>query len=150
LGTLGAACRVGVAAAEQGAERVHIEITTRHGSLEPDQQAYLNDKAQKLLRYFGRLMAIEVEVDHRKNDCLVEIFVSAEHKHDIVARESGATPEAAMDLCVHKVEQQLRRYKERIQHHKGDIPQGGSGPDGLFTANPAERAAPSAPGEGGA
>ena len=67
---------------------MHIEITTRHGSLEPGQQTYLNDKAQKLLKYFGRLMSIEVEVDHRKHDCLVEIFVSAEHKHDFVAREA--------------------------------------------------------------
>ncbi len=107
---------------------MHIEITTRHGSLEAAQQTYLNDKAQKLLKYFGRLMAIEVEVDRRKNDWLVEIFVSAEHKHDIVARESADSVEGAMDQCVHKVEQQLRRYKERIQNHKGDIPQGGSGP----------------------
>lgn len=107
---------------------MHIEITSRHGSLEPDQQDYLNEKAQKLLKIFGRLMAIEVEVDKRKNDWQVEILVSAEHKHDIVARETAATVEAAMDQCVHKVENQLRRYKERIQHHKGDIPQGGTGP----------------------
>ena len=38
-----------------------------------------HDKAEKLLKYFGRLMQIEVEVDHRKHDWLVEIFVSAEH-----------------------------------------------------------------------
>ena len=30
-----------------------------------------------------------------------------------------------MDLCVHKIEQQLRRYKERVQHHKGDVTHGG-------------------------
>ncbi len=107
---------------------MHIEITARHGSLEPEQTTHIHDKAQKLLKYFDRLMAIEVEVDFRKNDCQVEVFVSAEHKHDFLARESADTPEAAMDVCVHKVEQQLRRYKERIQHHKGDLPQGGSGP----------------------
>jgi putative sigma-54 modulation protein len=108
---------------------VHIEITARHGSLEPKQQAHLNDKAQKLLRYFGRLMSIEVEVERRKHDWLVEIFVSAEHKHDFVAREAGDTVEAAMDLCEHKIEHQIRRYKERITSHKGDVPQGGSGFD---------------------
>lgn len=117
---------------------MQIEITTRHGSLEPDQQNYLHDKAEKLLKYFGRLMAIEVEVDHRKNDCQVEIQVSAEHKHDFVARESASTPEAAMDQCVHKIEHQLRRYKEKIQHHKGDIPQGGTGPGSEFLPEPGE------------
>lgn len=104
-------------------------ITTRHGSLEPEEHRYLEDKAQKLLKYFGRLMAIEVEVDHQKNDWLVEILVSAEHKHDFVARSTAPTPSAAMDQSVHKLEEQLRRYKEKIQNHKGGVPQGGSGPN---------------------
>jgi putative sigma-54 modulation protein len=103
---------------------VQIEISTRHGALEPDEHAYLHDKAERLLKYFDRLMAIQVEVDHQKHSWLVEIQASAEHKHDFVAREEGATPGAAMDQCVHKIEQQLRRYKEKIQHHKGEISQG--------------------------
>lgn len=119
---------------------MQIEITARHGTLGPEQLEYLREKAGKLLRYFDRLMAIEVEVDHRKNDFQVEIFVSAEHKHDFVARETGPSPESAMDACVHKVEHQLRRYKERIQNHKGDIPQGGSGPSNEWRA-PGEESA---------
>jgi len=107
---------------------VQIEISTRHGELTPDQQQHLHDKAEKLQKYFGRLMAIEVAVDHGKQAWDVEILVSAEHKHDFVASEKGPTPESAMDQCVHKIENQLRRYKEKVQHHKGDISQaGGSG-----------------------
>jgi putative sigma-54 modulation protein len=104
---------------------VQIEITTRHGGLSSDQQRYLHDKAEKLLKYFGRLMAIEVKADQGKHAWEVEILVSAEHKHDFVARETGLSPEVAMDQCVHKIEQQLRRYKERVQHHKGDVTHGG-------------------------
>jgi len=117
---------------------VHIEISTRHGGLAPDQQSYLHDKAEKLLKYFGRLMAIEVEVEHRKHAWLVEIFVSAEHKHDFVAREEGPSPEAAMDQCVHKVEHQLRRYKERVQKHKGDVALGGTSPTSPDLSEPPE------------
>jgi len=107
---------------------VQIEISTRHGGLGPEQQGYLRDKAEKLLKYFGRLMAIEVAVDHIKHAWQVEIRVSAEHKHDFFASEEGATPEAAMDQCVHKIENQLRRYKERVQNHKGDMPLGEASP----------------------
>ena len=107
---------------------MQIEISTRHGGLDAEQQRYLHDKAEKLLKYFGRLMAIEVAVDHGKHAWEIEILVSAEHKHDFVAREAGSTPEAAMDACVHKIEQQLRRYKEKVQHHKGDVTQGGARP----------------------
>ena len=73
-------------------------------------------------------MAIEVAVDQGKQAWDVEILVSAEHKHDFVAREAGPTPESAMDQCVHKIENQLRRYKEKVQNHKGDVSQGGSAP----------------------
>src|SRR5262245_61731723 len=47
--------------------RVQIEISTRHGGLEPDQHAYLQEKAEKLQKYFGRLVAIQVVVDHVKH-----------------------------------------------------------------------------------
>jgi putative sigma-54 modulation protein len=99
---------------------VQIEISTRHGVLGPDQQAYVQEKADKLVKYFGRLMAIEVAVDHVKHAWTVEIRASAEHKHDFFASESGPSPEAAMDQCVHKIEYQLRKYKERVQNHKGE------------------------------
>lgn len=105
---------------------MQIAISTRHGQLEPSQQAHLREKGEKLQKYFTRLMAIQIEADQRKNGWQVEVFVSAEHKHDFVAREEAATPEAAMDQCVHKVEQQLRRYKERVQDHRDAVPHGGT------------------------
>jgi putative sigma-54 modulation protein len=107
---------------------VQIEISSRHSGLGAEQQRYMHDKAEKLTKYFGRLMAIEVAVDHGKHGWEVEILVSAEHKHDFVAKELGTTPEAAMDVCVHKIEQQLRRYKEKVQHHKGDVTHAGPFP----------------------
>lgn len=119
---------------------MHIEISTRHGHLAPDQQAYLRAKAEKLLRYFDRLMAIEVAVEPVKHAWQVEILVSAEHKHDFVATEQGPTPEVAMDHCVHKVEQQLRRYKEKVQQHRDTLPQGGTSPTHPDLADPPEPA----------
>lgn len=107
---------------------MQIEISSRHGTLEPAQQAYLHQKAEKLLKYFGRIMSIEVEVEPTKHEWLVGVYVSAEHKHDFVAKHEGPSPEIAMDGCVHKVEEQLRRYKGRVQDHHGATPQGGTSP----------------------
>ena len=104
---------------------MQIEISTRHGVLAAEQSRYLHEKAEKLSKYFERLMAVEVAVEHGKHSWQVEIRASAEHKHDFFAKEEGPTPETAMDSCVHKVEEQLRRYKDRVQHHKGDPSLGG-------------------------
>jgi putative sigma-54 modulation protein len=97
---------------------VQVAISTRHGSLTPTQQAQLEERAQKLLKIFGRLMSVEFAVEERKNDWQVEILASAEHKHDFVALERAPTPEAAADLCLHKIESQLRRYKEKVQDRR--------------------------------
>ncbi|QEH36082.1 Sigma 54 modulation protein / S30EA ribosomal protein [Aquisphaera giovannonii] len=115
---------------------MQIEISTRHGELTAEQHRHLHEKSEKLLKYFGRLMAVEVAANHAKQLWEVEILVSAEHKHDFVASDVGPTPEAAMDLCVHKVENQLRRYKEKVQKHKGDASQGGVPPRSSDQAEP--------------
>jgi putative sigma-54 modulation protein len=119
---------------------VQIEISTRHGVLGSETHAYLKEKAEKLVKYFGRLMAIEVAVDPVKLGWHVEIRVSAEHKHDFFASEQAPTAESAMDQCVHKIEQQLRKYKERVQSHKGEASIAESSPSSALEAEPPEPA----------
>ena len=57
-------------------------------SFEHKWEQFIEEKAQKLLHFFERLTMIEVTVDLQKDQKLVEFVVQAEHKHDIVARES--------------------------------------------------------------
>ena len=52
-----------------------------------------------------------------KDSLMVEIQVSAEHKHDFVAREHGGELMSVLDATIHKVEQQIRKYKEKVQDH---------------------------------
>jgi len=97
---------------------VQIKIATRHGHLDESTQRFIQDKAQKLLRYFERLTMIEVTVDLQNGQKAVEFLVQAEHRHDFVARESHSELVAAIDMAMAKLEGQLRRYKEKIQDHR--------------------------------
>jgi len=97
---------------------VQIKISARHGHLSEATQDFIREKAQKLLRFFDRLTSIEVTVDLSEDNRQVEFLVSAEHKHDFVARESNNDILAAVDLVVDKLEGQLRRYKEKVQDHR--------------------------------
>ena len=95
---------------------MQLSITTRHGHLTEVTQAKLRAKAEKLGRFFDRLMAIEVVVDlSDSQQPKVDLKVSAEHKHDFVAHEQGDNLLGVFEAAVEKVEQQLRRYKERVQ-----------------------------------
>jgi putative sigma-54 modulation protein len=97
---------------------VQVKITARHGHLSDATQQFIRDKAEKLLHIFQRLMMIEVLVDLKEEEKTVEFLVSAEHKHDFVARETAKDVLSAVDLVLHKLEQQVRKYKEKIQDHR--------------------------------
>jgi putative sigma-54 modulation protein len=97
---------------------VQIKISARHGHLSEATQQFIHEKAEKLLHIFQRLTMIEVLVDFTEDDTLVEFLVSAEHKHDFVARERNKEVLVAVDLVMHKLEQQVRKYKEKIQDHR--------------------------------
>lgn len=97
---------------------MQIRISARHGHLSEPTQQYIRDKAEKLLRYFERLTQIEVTVDLKDEMKMVEFLVSAEHKHDFVAREVNGDILAAVDLILDKLERQLSRYKEKIQDRR--------------------------------
>ncbi len=97
---------------------MQIKISARHGHLSEASQQFIREKAEKLLRFFERLTSIEVTVDLKNDIKQVEFLVSAEHKHDFVARESNTDILAAVDLVMDKLEGQLRRYKEKVQDRR--------------------------------
>jgi putative sigma-54 modulation protein len=106
---------------------VLIKISTRHGTLSDESQEKIRAKVERLERYFERLTSIEVTIDMKSSESpAVQLHVSAEHKHDFVASEETEELFKSVDSVVQKMEEQLRRYKERIQgHHRGNM----SGPE---------------------
>jgi putative sigma-54 modulation protein len=101
---------------------VQVAISCKHGQLTANQQEYLTRKAEKLLTYFERVTAIHVTVTKEKGRVRVEILVDAEHKHNFVANDVGDDVVPTFDLTLHKMEQQIKKYKEKIQDHRRNLP----------------------------
>jgi putative sigma-54 modulation protein len=97
---------------------VQTKISTRHGHLSEEAQAYIRSKAEKLPHFFPRIMMIEILVDLKDENKRVEFLVSAEHKHDFVASETNKDLLAAVDLVFDKLVSQVRKYKEKVQNHR--------------------------------
>lgn len=108
------------AAVLRGVVTVQINISTRHGQLADGTRERIQGKVEKLGKFFERLTAIQVTVDlEREQTPLVELIVSAEHKHDFVASDRTESLMASVDSVVHKIEQQIKKYKEKLQGHRG-------------------------------
>ena len=102
-----------------GEAAVQTTISARHGHLSPATQEKITEKVDLLRRFFDRLTAISVTVDleHRERPIL-ELCVRAEHHDEFVAVEEAGTVFAALDGAIEKMENQLRRFKERLKEHR--------------------------------
>jgi putative sigma-54 modulation protein len=95
---------------------VQIQISTRHGHVSDATQEKIRAKVDRLPRYFERLTKIEITIDLTRRDApSIDLRAAAEHKHDFVATAQADELLAAVDVVVEKMEQQLRKYKEKVQ-----------------------------------
>jgi putative sigma-54 modulation protein len=126
---------------------VQIKISARHGHLSDETQAKIRDKLEKLPRYYDRLSSIDVTVDLEHRDAPdVDLHVSADHKHDFVAECRSMELTAAIDDVVEKMEQQLRKYKKKIQdRHRGPGHRQLETPEGMSAEDSAEADVPATP-----
>lgn len=98
---------------------MQVNVSVRHGSLQPGDQELIEEKVGRLRRLYDRVNAIGATVDlkHQDNPS-VEIQVSVEHADDCVATAEASHVIAALDLAIPKVEQQLRRLKQKKTGHR--------------------------------
>jgi len=101
---------------------VQVTVTSKHGTVKAETQAYIREKAEKLLTYFDRVMSIGVTCTFESNKATVEIVVDAEHKHNFVAEATDSSVSAAFDAALHKMEHQIHKYKEKVQDHRHTPP----------------------------
>jgi putative sigma-54 modulation protein len=100
-------------------EPVQITISARHGHLSPTTQEKIQEKVEPVRKFFDRITAINVMVDleHRERPS-VEMRISAEHHDEFVAMQEADTVLTALDGVLDKMENQLRRFKEKLKEHR--------------------------------
>ena len=95
---------------------MQITITGRHVEVPAEVKEYSRKKAEKLLKFYDKIQAIEVLWDHEGEQFTVDIIVSAGSRHTFIGRETGPDSLALVDLVVDKLERQLTRHKERYRN----------------------------------
>lgn len=99
---------------------MQINISTRHGQLGDSSREKVQAKVSKLGRFFDRVSHIDVTVDLKNEGSPeVEILLRTESKHDFVAKEQAGNLLSAVEATVHKIEQQIKKYKTKLQDHRG-------------------------------
>lgn len=99
---------------------IPINISTRHGRISEETETKIVEKLEKISRFYDRItnMELTIDLEHRETP-RVDLRVSAKDKHDFIAAEQGELL-GSIDLLVEKLENQVRKHKEKIQdRHRG-------------------------------
>ena len=103
---------------------MQVIVSVRHGRLNLVIQDRIRAKLQKLTRLSDRITEIGVIVDLKKEAApAVEAQVSLEHTGDLVAVSEADNVMSAVDQVQYKLEQQLRRYKQKRMARRLSIPE---------------------------
>ena len=99
---------------------MEIKVVAKNGDLSDSIQETMKSKVSKLPRFFDRTTGIQVIADLRHSDNpTVEIIVTAEETNDFFASDKGGNVIKALDSAISKVEQQLKKHKEKLTAHRG-------------------------------
>ncbi len=100
---------------------MRISVSTRHGHLAAETQEKISHKLEKLSRYHDRIASATIIVDlQEESKPDVELKIAVEGAPDFVSHARGTNLLGAVEGAMHKMEQQLRRHKEKVidQHRE--------------------------------
>jgi putative sigma-54 modulation protein len=91
---------------------VQIHLTARHCELGPDVRTFAQQRLEKLNRYDSQIQEVRVIVSHERKLHTAEIALRA-HQQDVVITESHLDARAAIELAAARLEDRIRRSKEK-------------------------------------
>ncbi len=97
---------------------MQVTVTGRHMGVSDALRQYCTEKAERLPRFLDRVQAIEVILDGHDGNHTAEIIVRSAGAPPFVASVEHEDAYAAIDLLVDKIEERLRRYKEKHRNRK--------------------------------
>lgn len=98
---------------------MQITVTGRHMEITDAIRAYVQQKFEKLPRYFDRIQQVRVVAQSRDQvNKHVEAIVHVDHHEPFVASEAAEDLYGCIDDVFNKMERQLHDHKQRLRNRK--------------------------------
>jgi putative sigma-54 modulation protein len=99
---------------------MQISTTARHCELDAQVREFAQQRLAKLERFARDIQEAHLVVTAEKFRFTAEITLRIKN-HEMVSREESDTSKLAIDQAAHRLEQQLRRLKDKRTDHKGPL-----------------------------
>lgn len=91
---------------------MQIQVTVRHCEIDADVRAFAQTRLEKLTRYDGGIHEVRLIVSQERKLHTAEITLRV-HQHDVVITETHADARAAIELAAERLEERVRRSKDK-------------------------------------
>ena len=91
---------------------MQIRTTARHCEMDPEDRLFAQQRLEKLARYVRDAREAHLTLTAENYRHTAEILIKLKHR-EIVSREQSTQARMAIDLAADRLEQQLRRLKEK-------------------------------------
>jgi putative sigma-54 modulation protein len=99
---------------------MNLAITARRFKLQEDLREYIEEKSQKLSRFYENIIDTEVILGWEKTQRYVELKVHVDNNL-IVVKEYSEDLRKSFDLLLDKAERQLKRHKAKNRQKERDV-----------------------------
>ena len=96
---------------------MQVTITARHFEVSEVTKKYLDDKIEKLEKYFSKIISVRAILTKEGYRHIAEINLSAKNMQ-LAAKEESEDMHSAIDLALHKLEKQLLKSRDKKKEHK--------------------------------
>lgn len=111
---------------------MQISITARHFEVSSGLRQFATQRLEKLTKFASDIHGVHVVLVQEKSRYEAEITMRL-NGSQFVCTEVHAEPGAALELAAHRLEEQLRRHKERRTAHKQRSAADGGAPEAAGT-----------------
>ncbi len=98
---------------------MNVSVIGRHVELTEAMRRHAEDRVAKFSRYYDGLQNVDIIFDTDGGQGAIEIVATGKRKRVFVAHHRGSDMYANVDQCCHKIEEQLRRHKDRVRDRQG-------------------------------
>ncbi len=96
-----------------------VSVVARHVELTDAMKDYAREKVDGLPHFYNGLQSVDITFAVDAGEHVVEIVAAGKRKSVFVAHHRSRDMYACVDQCIHKMEEQLRRHKDKIRDRHG-------------------------------
>ncbi len=96
-----------------------VSVVARHIELTDAMKDYARTKVDGLPHFYNGLQSADITFAVDAGEHVVEIVATGKRKSVFVAHHRSRDMYVCVDQCIHKLEEQLRRHKDRVRNRHG-------------------------------